>query len=98
MNDVKRIIIAGCRSWDFKQAGEVVDRMIAKYGQQGFMIVHMKVDTGVDAAFEKAASERGVLTHVVHYEDSILTLGADLCLCVHRSVAKSRRTRIIVED
>ena len=100
-----RILITGCRSWKFLQAGDVVDRFKAKYGNE-FILVHGDCPSGVDAAFEAAATERGILTerHPANWDADgpsagpkrnaeMVALGAEFAVAVHRSLANSKGTQ-----
>jgi hypothetical protein len=51
-----RIIVTGSRDWPALHVAEtILHRLLVRYGDHGFCIVHGDCRTGVDAAFEDAA-------------------------------------------
>ena len=101
-----RILITGDRNWDFKQAEAVVNRLIAKHTREDMLIVHGDCPTGVDAAFELAATRWGILTekHPANWDkfgdragpirnQEMVDLNADFCIAVHRGLSRSKGTK-----
>ena len=103
-----RILIAGDHEWRCTDLAErVIRRLIARYGTQ-LVIVH-GFNSGVDTAFEDAAQAAHVATEAYaitgvernYYGEragplrnaSMVKLGADLCIVVHRNLGASVNTK-----
>jgi hypothetical protein len=100
-----RVIVTGDRAWECRElAGDVVRRLVAKYGQ-GLVIVHGAAG-GVDAAFGAAAEAQGVAVEPHRAEwvrlgkragpsrnQRMVDGGADFCLAFHRFIANRRGTK-----
>jgi hypothetical protein len=103
-----RVIITGDRNWAcHEEAQRIVDGLRAKHGPE-VVIVEGGAD-GVDMAFHAAAVDRGlaVESYPVSKEDwrrlgkragplrngHMVSLGADLCIAVHRNILESKGTK-----
>ena len=105
MNPV-RVIVTGDRHWQpTALARAVIVRLIAKHGVENLIIVHGNAP-GVDLTFDAAAQELGVARepHAADWDQhgkgagprrnaEMCRAGADLCIAVHRDLAKSKGTR-----
>ncbi len=103
-----RILVTGDRNWVCRDLTKsVIERLIARYGSD-LVIVHGAA-TGVDTTFGDAARHAGlkVEPHEVTGVDwkyygnraeplrnaKMVRLGADLCIAVHRDLARSLGTK-----
>jgi hypothetical protein len=106
-----RVIITGDRSWHCPElAKRVVGRLVARYGKKDLVIVHSAESGGVGSAFDGAAIDARV-TKDPHPADTwlgewavlkrnryMIAKGADLCVAVHKSLAKSKSTKHCVRQ
>jgi hypothetical protein len=99
-----RVLITGDRRWKcFALADRIVGRLAARHG--ALVVVHGAA-SGVDTAFHEAALAHRVPVEP-HPADwgrfgdaagprrnaEMVTLGADLCLAIHRDIRRSKGTR-----
>lgn len=102
-----RILITGSRDWDCEDlAKTVIAGLIRKHGSASLVIVHGDCPTGVDAAFDKAATNAGlrVERHKAQWDVSgpaagpmrntmMVRAGADVCLAFTKDLLKSQGTK-----
>jgi hypothetical protein len=100
-----RILVTGDRFWTCpKLAASIVRRLVARYGP-GITIIHGG-GPGVDNAFVSACRDLGISTepHLANWKGlrdiavpvrnkQMVDSGADLCIAVHRSIAKCKETK-----
>jgi hypothetical protein len=103
-----RVIITGSRNWTCHAlARRVIARLIARHGEVDIV---QGAAAGVDHAFVKAAYDAacGVCSYAADWEkfgkragplrnQEMVDAGADFCIAVHRSLARSRGTKDCVE-
>jgi hypothetical protein len=101
-----RVIVTGDRAWQCDElATRVVARLIERYGRERLVLIHGAA-TGVDSAFDRAAIMARV-EREPHPADwkrlgkragpvrngEMATMGADICIAVHRFLMNSKGTR-----
>lgn len=104
-NLAMRVLITGDRNWhDPGLAERIVSRLIAKHGPL-LTIVHGDA-SGIDRSFAEAAEACGIKqeAHPAEWDKygrgagprrnaEMIALGAELCIAVHRDIARSLGTR-----